>query len=130
MKRSPRFVLITGLSGAGKSHVLRLFEDRGYYCVDNLPAALVPTFAKLVAEADVFLTSMLEGSRERMKVTYEDLSAVNPRLVYARGHGQGTRGPDAGKPGFDGHTWWARGGITYALSPTEDPGSLPGRKFA
>ncbi len=52
MKRSPRFVLITGLSGAGKSHVLRLFEDRGYYCVDNLPAALVPTFAKLVADAE------------------------------------------------------------------------------
>ena len=79
---------------------------------------------KLVAEADVFLTSMLEGSREKMKLTYEDLSAVNPRLVYARGHGQGTRGPDAGKPGFDGHTWWARGGITYALSPTEDPGVM------
>ena len=52
MKRSPRFVLITGLSGAGKSHVLRLFEDRGYYCVDNLPAALVPTFAQLVADAE------------------------------------------------------------------------------
>lgn len=52
MKHSPRFVLITGLSGAGKSHVLRLFEDRGYYCVDNLPAALVPTFAQLAADAE------------------------------------------------------------------------------
>lgn len=46
-----RFVLITGLSGAGKSHVLRLFEDRGYYCIDNLPAALTPTFAELVKGA-------------------------------------------------------------------------------
>lgn len=52
MKSSSRFVLITGLSGAGKTQVLRLFEDRGYYCVDNLPAALVPTFAELVAGAE------------------------------------------------------------------------------
>lgn len=52
MTLASRFVLITGLSGAGKSQALRLFEDRGYYCVDNLPAALVATFAELVAHAE------------------------------------------------------------------------------
>lgn len=52
MTLSSRFVLITGLSGAGKTKALRLFEDRGYYCVDNLPAALVATFAELVAHAE------------------------------------------------------------------------------
>jgi len=43
-----RFVLVTGLSGAGKSLALKFLEDLGYYCVDNLPAALLPTFAELV----------------------------------------------------------------------------------
>jgi UPF0042 nucleotide-binding protein len=38
-------VLLTGLSGAGKSSVLRAFEDLGYYCVDNLPVDLIPNFA-------------------------------------------------------------------------------------
>jgi len=41
------FVVLTGLSGAGKSHALRALEDLGYFCVDNLPIALIPTFADL-----------------------------------------------------------------------------------
>ncbi len=42
------FVVMSGLSGAGKSHALRALEDLGYFCVDNLPVALIPAFAKLV----------------------------------------------------------------------------------
>lgn len=42
-----RFVIITGLSGAGKTLALRVFEDHGYFCVDNLPPALIPTFTEL-----------------------------------------------------------------------------------
>jgi UPF0042 nucleotide-binding protein len=41
------FVVVTGLSGAGKSHAIRALEDLGYFCVDNLPVALIPTFANL-----------------------------------------------------------------------------------
>jgi UPF0042 nucleotide-binding protein len=41
------FVVVTGLSGAGKSHAIRALEDLGYSCVDNLPIALIPTFADL-----------------------------------------------------------------------------------
>jgi RNase adapter protein RapZ len=44
---APRFIVITGLSGAGKSHAIRALEDLGYFCVDNLPLALIPTFADL-----------------------------------------------------------------------------------
>ena len=44
----PRFVVVTGMSGAGKSHAVRALEDLGYYCVDNLPVALIPAFADLV----------------------------------------------------------------------------------
>jgi UPF0042 nucleotide-binding protein len=40
-------VILTGLSGSGKSTVLKAFEDMGFYCVDNLPVDLIPTFAEL-----------------------------------------------------------------------------------
>ena len=52
MPTSTRFVLVTGLSGAGKSQALRFLEDLGYYCVDNIPAELIPTFAELVLTPD------------------------------------------------------------------------------
>ncbi|HVP90867.1 MAG TPA: RNase adapter RapZ [Terriglobales bacterium] len=42
-----RFLVITGLSGSGKTVVSRFLEDRGYYCVDNLPAKLIPDFVEL-----------------------------------------------------------------------------------
>jgi len=42
-----RFVIITGLSGAGKTQTMRFLEDLGYFCVDNLPPALIPAFAEL-----------------------------------------------------------------------------------
>lgn len=43
------FVIITGLSGAGKSEALHSFEDLGYFCIDNLPPALIPKVAEMVA---------------------------------------------------------------------------------
>ena len=45
------FVVITGLSGAGKSYAIKCFEDMGYFCVDNLPTTLIPTFADLTARS-------------------------------------------------------------------------------
>lgn len=47
-----RFVIITGLSGAGKSETMKCFEDLGYFCVDNLPPVLIPKFAELCAQSD------------------------------------------------------------------------------
>jgi len=44
-----RFVILTGISGSGKSQALRIFEDLGFYCVDNLPPALLPQLADLGA---------------------------------------------------------------------------------
>src|SRR6266550_2234830 len=49
----PVFVIITGLSGSGMSSATDSFEDLGYFCVDNLPITMLPTFARLVtADAD------------------------------------------------------------------------------
>jgi RNase adapter protein RapZ len=46
-----RLVILTGMSGAGKSTALRTFEDLGYYCIDNLPPSLIETFLQLHAQA-------------------------------------------------------------------------------
>ncbi|MCG8401873.1 MAG: RNase adapter RapZ [Firmicutes bacterium] len=46
-----RMVLVTGLSGAGKTQALRYLEDMGYFCVDNLPPTLIPKFAELCAQS-------------------------------------------------------------------------------
>ena len=47
-----RFVIITGISGAGKSEAMKAFEDLGYFCVDNLPPILLPKFAELCAQSE------------------------------------------------------------------------------
>ncbi|MGH7392027.1 MAG: RNase adapter RapZ, partial [Candidatus Rokuibacteriota bacterium] len=51
MGESIAFVVITGMSGAGKSYAIKCFEDMGFFCVDNLPTTLMPTFADLVARS-------------------------------------------------------------------------------
>ncbi|MCW5891683.1 MAG: CoA transferase [bacterium] len=76
---------------------------------------------RLLADADVFVTSFLDDARERLRLTWDDLRAVNPRLVYARGSGQGRRGPDARRGGYDGVSFWARGGIADRYSTTGQP---------
>jgi UPF0042 nucleotide-binding protein len=47
-----RFVIVTGMSGAGKSTALKMLEDAGYYCVDNLPIALFPKFVQLLLQPE------------------------------------------------------------------------------
>ena len=46
-----RFILITGLSGAGKTQAIQSLEDLGYFCVDNLPPTLIPKFAELCSQS-------------------------------------------------------------------------------
>ena len=66
-RRDPRqLVVLTGLSGSGKSTVLHAFEDMGFYCVDNLPVELIPIFAELHAagEGDFVRAALLVDARE------------------------------------------------------------------
>ena len=46
-----KVVIITGLSGAGKTNAFTWFEDQGYYCVDNMPPALIPNFIELTGSS-------------------------------------------------------------------------------
>jgi crotonobetainyl-CoA:carnitine CoA-transferase CaiB-like acyl-CoA transferase len=79
-------------------------------------------FMKLIARADVLVTSFLEPARKRLGIAYDDVKDGNPRLIYARGHGQGQRGPDADAAGFDAVSYWSRSGIAHML--TAPKGSL------
>jgi RNase adapter protein RapZ len=51
-KTAANFLVLTGMSGAGKSHAMRALEDLGYYCVDNLPTPLIPVLAELSLRED------------------------------------------------------------------------------
>ena len=63
---SSQLVILTGLSGSGKSTVLKAFEDMGFYCVDNLPVELIPIFAELHAagDGDFSRAALLVDARE------------------------------------------------------------------
>ncbi len=86
-------------------------------------------FDRLIADADVLITSFLPTARTKLRVTPEDLWAVNPRLVYAKGHGQGQRGPDADLGGFDAISFWARGGVGHILTAPGAPLVMPRGAF-
>jgi len=69
---------------------------------------------RLVADADVFLTSYLPDTRRKLKIDVDDIRKVNPDIIYARGSGQGPRGPESERPGYDGITWWCRGSLAQS----------------
>ncbi|ODQ89421.1 formyl-CoA transferase [Mycolicibacterium flavescens] len=78
---------------------------------------------KLVETADVFLTNLLPDSRQRMGIDVEQVRARNPKIIYARGHGYGTKGDLATQGGFDLAAYWSRGGIGEAYAAGD--GSYP-----
>ena len=75
-----KFVIITGMSGAGKTVAVQSFEDLGYYCVDNLPPTLLPKFLELVKDSTnniqkIALVIDLRG-REFFDALYKSLDAL------------------------------------------------------
>jgi crotonobetainyl-CoA:carnitine CoA-transferase CaiB-like acyl-CoA transferase len=77
---------------------------------------------RLVRWADVVITNYPHGTRERLHLGYEQVSAWNPRVIYADVTGFGDAGPDAHLPGFDLTAYWARSGL---LAMTRDAGAPP-----
>ncbi|MET0147089.1 MAG: CoA transferase [Ilumatobacteraceae bacterium] len=86
---------------------------------------------KMVEDADVFLVSLLPAARRKLKIDADDIRAVNPSIIYAVGSGQGARGEDAEKGGYDSISFWARSGIASAVTPNDLPYPLqmPGGAF-
>lgn len=74
------FVLITGQSGAGKSQAAGILEDMGYYCVDNLPAELLPSFIQLCLAAEGRFDRVALVSDIRGQTDFGELAATVARL--------------------------------------------------
>jgi crotonobetainyl-CoA:carnitine CoA-transferase CaiB-like acyl-CoA transferase len=77
---------------------------------------------RLVKWADVLVVNTPHPARKKLKLEYDDVKQWNPRLIYADLTGFGEKGPDAGLPGFDITSYWARSGL---LSMTRDAGVPP-----
>lgn len=86
---------------------------------------------KLVESADVFLTNYLPPIRRKLHIDTEDIRARNPNIIIARGSGAGPKGPDAEKGGYDGASFWARGGMGMTMPERPDgwPPSQPSAAF-
>jgi crotonobetainyl-CoA:carnitine CoA-transferase CaiB-like acyl-CoA transferase len=82
---------------------------------------------ELIERSDVFLTNFVPSALDRLGLGVSELRALNPRLIYARGHGYGARGPDANRPAYDSTAFWARGAIAETLSPEGLPEPMPQR---
>jgi crotonobetainyl-CoA:carnitine CoA-transferase CaiB-like acyl-CoA transferase len=112
--------IIPGASGRN-FFVEHLGRNKRSIGVDLNVEAGREVLCRLVERADIFLTNFLPEARRRLRIDPADLRAHNPRLIYARGHGQGQRGPDAGRGGYDGVSFWARGAIADRLTPPGQP---------
>src|SRR5262245_45386344 len=77
--------------------------------------------ARLVDEADVFVTNARPQALARAGLDYETVSARNPRLVYAHVTGYGLEGDDAGRAAYDVGAFWSRAGVAAALTPDGSP---------
>ena len=79
-----RFVVLTGLSGSGKSQAIRALEDLGYFCVDNLPVALLPMLAELTLRAgnEIARAAVVVDAREGKML--DELPRVLKRLKGMR----------------------------------------------
>jgi UPF0042 nucleotide-binding protein len=72
-KNDIKMVIITGMSGAGKTVALQSFEDLGYFCVDNLPPALLPKFLELMSESASKMDKVALGIDLRGREFFEHL---------------------------------------------------------
>jgi crotonobetainyl-CoA:carnitine CoA-transferase CaiB-like acyl-CoA transferase len=80
--------------------------------------------AQLVAESDVFLTSLLPGARTRFGIDVEDIRAINPQVIYARGSALGVRGEEADRGGYDMTAFWCRAGTAASITPPDVDGMI------
>jgi UPF0042 nucleotide-binding protein len=87
-RTSRQLVLLTGLSGSGKGSVLRAFEDLGFYCVDNLPVDLLPSFSEMYAQGSgelervALLVDAREGEKlQQLPAIYRQLRRQHPATL-------------------------------------------------
>ena len=75
-----RFVVVTGMSGSGKATAIKMLEDEGYYCVDNLPVPLIKKFVELIAMPNSEVGKVALGLDVRADQPFEDAQKVLEKL--------------------------------------------------
>ncbi len=86
----PPFIIVTGISGSGKSQAIRALEDLGYFCVDNLPTALIPTLGQLAVRGGLERAAVVVDVREQhflsaFPTVYRKLKGMrglSPKLIF------------------------------------------------
>jgi len=91
-RAATRFMVVTGLSGSGKTHAIHALEDLGYFCVDNLPTTLIPTLAKLSLQTggDIGKVAIVVDVREggflssfpKVFAKLRQMPRLNPILIF------------------------------------------------
>lgn len=79
---------------------------------------------ELARRSDVFLTSFLPDHRQKFGIDVDDIRAVNPSIVYARGSALGPRGEESTKGGYDMTAFWCRAGTAATITPAGMPGMI------
>jgi crotonobetainyl-CoA:carnitine CoA-transferase CaiB-like acyl-CoA transferase len=79
---------------------------------------------ELARRSDVFLTSFLPGHRQKFGIDVDDIRAVNPNIIYARGSAFGPRGAESGKGGYDMTAFWCRAGTAATITPVGTEGMI------
>jgi crotonobetainyl-CoA:carnitine CoA-transferase CaiB-like acyl-CoA transferase len=92
--------------------------------LDLKNAAARPVLERLIGRADVMIVNFPPPARERLKLRWEDVEAINPRLVYCSLTGYGETGPDRDRPGFDVSAYFGRSGILDAARYEGGPPGL------
>lgn len=75
-----RFVIVTGMSGGGKQTAMKMLEDMGFYCVDNLPVALIDKFTQLIRNQNSEYTKVALGLDVRVDQNFEEAARVLSKL--------------------------------------------------
>ena len=121
--------LVTPSSGRGDVNYSMEMANRNKksVAIDLKTDAGRSVLLKLIGQADVFLTNFLPSVLDRLGLGVDELRAINPRLIYVRGHGYGVRGEDADTPAYDSTSFWARGAIEETLAPQGLPEPIPQR---
>ena len=110
--------------GSGSFAPLMEHPNRGKRSIGlalERPAAM-DVLHELIRTSDVFLTNFLPKARRRLGIELDDVRKINADIIYVRGSGFGSRGPDSEKGGYDSTAFWARGGSALGTTPTEFDG--------
>ncbi|MBT5718186.1 MAG: CoA transferase, partial [Gammaproteobacteria bacterium] len=87
--------------------------------LDLKTPAAYEALCRIIRESDVLITNYRLKALDKLKLDYETIRALNPRIIYALATGFGEKGEEAHKPGYDTVSYWSRSGIEHQIFPYE-----------